>query len=139
MAVDSTGRTLVAADYMGGSAASFSISDGKLSEAVWTEHYKDHGPNSDRQEAAHAHFVSFSPDNHYVYINDLGGDCIHIYRLDASTSMLTGTREPTPAPRAQVREPSTSIPTDILRIASTNSFLQLTFLSGAQEAEASAW
>jgi 6-phosphogluconolactonase len=98
VAVDSTGRTLVAADYMGGSAASFSITDGKLSEAVWTEHYKNHGPNSDRQEAAHAHFVSFSPDNHYVYINDLGGDCIHIYRLDPATAMLTHTGTYTAAP-----------------------------------------
>ena len=91
VAVDSTGRTLVAADYMGGSAASFSISDGKLSDAVWTEHYTYHGPNADRQEAAHAHFVSFSPDNRYAYINDLGGDCIHIYRLDAATAMLAHT------------------------------------------------
>ena len=91
VAVDATGRTLVAADYMGGSAASFSISDGKLSEAVWTEHYKHHGPNADRQEAAHAHFVSFSPDNRYAYINDLGGDCIHIYRFDPATAMLTPT------------------------------------------------
>jgi len=91
VAVDATGRTLVAADYMGGSAASFLVSDGKLSEAIWTEHYKNHGPNSDRQEAAHAHFASFSPDNRYAYINDLGGDCIHIYRLDATTAMLTRT------------------------------------------------
>lgn len=98
VAVDSTGRTLVAADYMGGSAASFSISDGKLSEAVWTEHYKNHGPNSERQESAHAHFVSFSPDNRYVYINDLGGDCIHIYRLDAASAMLTHSGTYTAAP-----------------------------------------
>jgi 6-phosphogluconolactonase len=98
VAVDSTGRTLVAADYMGGSAASFLVTDGKLSEAVWTEHYKNHGPNSDRQEAAHAHFASFSPDNRYAYINDLGGDCIHIYRLDATTAMLTPTGTYTAVP-----------------------------------------
>jgi 6-phosphogluconolactonase len=89
IAVDKTGQTLVAADYMGGSAASFHISNGSLSQAVWTEHYKYHGPNTDRQEAAHAHFASFSPDNRFAYINDLGGDCIHIYRLDAAAAMLT--------------------------------------------------
>ena len=38
VAVDATGRMLVAADYTGASAASFRIEDGKLSEAVWTEH-----------------------------------------------------------------------------------------------------
>jgi 6-phosphogluconolactonase len=91
VAVDSTGHMLIAADYMGGSAASFRISDGKLSEAVWTEHYKHHGPNPERQESAHAHFASFSPDNRYAYINDLGADCIHIYRLDPATAMLTPT------------------------------------------------
>jgi len=98
VAVDATGHTLVSADYMGGSAASFRIFEGKLSQAVWTEHYKHHGPNADRQESAHAHFVSFSPDNRYVYINDLGGDCIHIYRLDPATAMLTPTGTYTAAP-----------------------------------------
>ena len=98
VAVDATGRTLISADYMGGSAASFRITDGKLSEAVWSEHYKYHGPNTDRQESAHAHFASFSPDNRYAYINDLGGDCIHIYRHDAATSVLAPTGTYTGAP-----------------------------------------
>ena len=89
VALDHTGRVLMSADYGGGSAAAFKVSDGKLSEAVWTEHYTVHGPNPDRQEAAHAHFCSYSPDNRFAYVNDLGGDRIHIYALDASTARLT--------------------------------------------------
>jgi 6-phosphogluconolactonase len=89
VAIDHTGRVLLAADYGGGSAASFRVTDGKLSPIVWTEHYTQHGPNKERQESAHAHFASFSPDNRFAYINDLGGDCIHIYKLDTATSMLT--------------------------------------------------
>ncbi|MGB8030567.1 MAG: lactonase family protein [Terracidiphilus sp.] len=89
VAVDATGRMLVAADYTGASAASFRIADGKLSEAVWTEHYTEHGPNPDRQQTAHAHFASFSPDNRFAYINDLGGDCIHIYKADPTTAQMT--------------------------------------------------
>jgi 6-phosphogluconolactonase len=89
VALDHTGRVLLSADYGGGSAASFLVSDGKLSPLVWTEHYTAHGPNTDRQKSAHAHFASFSPDNRFAYINDLGGDMIHIYRLNASTAMLT--------------------------------------------------
>jgi 6-phosphogluconolactonase len=98
VAVDQTGRMAVAADYGGGSAASFQISDGRLSPAVWTEHYTKHGPNPDRQQSAHAHFVSFSQDNRFVYINDLGGDCIHIYRADPATAGMTpaGTYEGAP-------------------------------------------
>lgn len=88
-AIDRTGRVLLSADYGGGSAASFLITDGKLSPAVWTEHYTGHGPNTARQEAAHAHFCSFSPDNRFAYINDLGGDAIHIYSLDTATAQLT--------------------------------------------------
>jgi 6-phosphogluconolactonase len=88
IAVDHTGRTLLAADYGGGSAASFKVTDGKLSKAVWTEHYTGKGPVADRQEAAHAHFASYSPDNRFAYINDLGSDCIHIYSLNASAAEL---------------------------------------------------
>jgi len=88
VALDHTGHVLLSADYGGGSAASFLVSNGKLSPLVWTEHYIAHGPNTDRQQSAHAHFASFSPDNRFAYINDLGGDCIHIYSLNASTAML---------------------------------------------------
>lgn len=89
VAVDATGQMLVAADYTGASAASFRIEDGKLSEAVWTEHYTEHGPNPVRQPIAHAHFASFSPDNRFAYINDLGGDCIHIYKPNPATAEMT--------------------------------------------------
>jgi 6-phosphogluconolactonase len=89
VAVDATGSMLLAADYTGASAASFRIEDGKLSETVWTEHYTQHGPNADRQEKAHAHFASFSPDNRFAYINDLGGDSIHIYKANPATAQMT--------------------------------------------------
>jgi 6-phosphogluconolactonase len=89
VAVDQTGRMLLAADYTGASAASFRIEDGKLSEPVWTEHYTEHGPNGERQPTAHAHFASFSPDNRFAYINDLGDDCVHIYKPDVATAKMT--------------------------------------------------
>ena len=88
VALDRTGRVLLSADYGGGSAASFLVTGGKLGPAAWTDHYTQHGPNRDRQEGAHAHFASYSPDNRFAYINDLGGDCIHIYSLNAATAQL---------------------------------------------------
>jgi len=87
-AIDHSGNVLVAADYGGGSAASFKVTEGKLSEMVWSEYYTAHGPNPDRQEAAHAHFASFSPDNRFAYVNDLGGDMIHIYTFSTETAKL---------------------------------------------------
>jgi len=89
VALDRTGRVLLAADYLGGSAASFQVAEGKLSPVVWSEHYTGHGPNKERQQSAHAHFASYSPDNRFAYMNDLGEDCIHIYRLNTETAMLT--------------------------------------------------
>jgi 6-phosphogluconolactonase len=89
VALDHTGRVLISADYTGGSAASFLVKDGKIGPIVWSEHYTKHGPNADRQEKAHAHFASVSLDNRFAYINDLGGDCIHIYSLDSTTGILT--------------------------------------------------
>lgn len=103
LAVDATSRMLVAADYGGGSAASFRIEDGKLSEAVWSEQYTEHGPNKERQEKAHAHFASFSPDNRFAYINDLGGDSIHIYRCDPATARMTAAGAYRAAPGAGPR------------------------------------
>jgi len=103
IALDRTGKVLMAADYTGGGAASFLVKDGKLSPAVWSEIYVGHGPNKDRQEKAHAHFVAYSPDNRYAYINDLGSDCIHIYKLDTETAMLTKSGSYTARPGAGPR------------------------------------
>ncbi len=89
LALDHTGKVLISADYMGGSAASFQVDDGRLSPMAWSEHYTVHGPNANHQKTAHAHFASYSPDNRFAYINDLGGDCIHIYTLDTATARLT--------------------------------------------------
>lgn len=89
-AIDHSGRVLISADYGGGSAASFKVTDGKLSDLVWSEHYTVHGPDPSRQEGAHAHYASFSPDNRYAYVNDLGGDMIHIYTFNPETAELKG-------------------------------------------------
>jgi 6-phosphogluconolactonase len=88
IAHDRTGHMLLSADYGGGATASFTITDGKISPAVWTEHYTGHGPVADRQQTAHAHFASYSPDNRYAYINDLGSDSIHIYQCDPASAEM---------------------------------------------------
>ena len=90
VSTDHTGRAVFCANYNGGSASSFRIKDsGRLSEVVSHFQYHGHGPVADRQEAPHAHRVTPSPDNRYLYVNDLGLDCIHIYKLDAATAKLT--------------------------------------------------
>lgn len=87
---DHTGRAVFCANYNSGSASSFHVEDsGKLSNMVSHFQYQGHGPVADRQEGPHAHRVTPSPDNRYLYVNDLGLDCIHIYKLHAATAKLT--------------------------------------------------
>jgi 6-phosphogluconolactonase len=90
VAFDHTGRSVFAANYGGGSAASFSVGeDGRLSAAVSFLQYTGQGPDKERQKGPHAHRVTVSPDNRFLLVNDLGLDMIHVYRLDAGTAKLT--------------------------------------------------
>jgi 6-phosphogluconolactonase len=90
VAFDHTGRSAFAANYGGGSAASFSVgADGRLSPAVSFLQYTGSGPDAQRQKGPHAHRVTVSPDNRFLLVNDLGLDVIHIYRLNSATAELT--------------------------------------------------
>ena len=134
IALDHTGKVLVSADYTGGSAASFLVTDGKLSPIVWSEIYVGHGPNKDRQEKAHAHFASFSPDNRFAYINDLGKDCIHIYKLNAETAMLTAagsyTAKPGAGPRTLHFHPNWRVAYSVNELDSTVDVLRWNMADG---------
>jgi len=126
VAVDHTGRCVFAANYGGGSAASFeAVRDGRLSEAVSFFQYTGHGPNTLRQEAPHAHRVTVSPDNRFLLVNDLGLDVIHIYRLDAATAKLTPNEpsvwksNPGAGPRALVFHPNRRVAYCVTEMSST--------------------
>ncbi len=85
VSLDHTGRMLFAADYDAGSAAACPVlGAGRMDEPVWNPHYEGHGPNPKRQEGAHIHCTTVSPDNRWLLINDLGRDQIMIYALDKS-------------------------------------------------------
>ena len=87
---DQTGKYLFAANYTSGNVTAFPIqSDGKLGAP--TANVKDQGPlgpNKERQEAAHAHWVGMSSDNHFLDVSDLGLDRVLIYNFDAAKGTL---------------------------------------------------
>jgi 6-phosphogluconolactonase len=90
IAVDFTGQAAFAANYDGGSAASFRIlPSGALSKAVSFFQYHGHSANPERQAAPHAHCTTVSPGNRYVLVNDLGLDRVSVYHLDPATARLT--------------------------------------------------
>jgi 6-phosphogluconolactonase len=91
LSFDKTGKYLFAANYTSGNVVVYPIlPDGKLGAA--TANVKDAGslgPNKERQEAPHAHWVQVSPDNRFVFVSDLGLDSILSYRFDAAKGTLT--------------------------------------------------
>jgi 6-phosphogluconolactonase len=90
LAVDHTGKMLIAANYTSGSVPAFPIEhDGKLGELSVLMTATGTGPDKERQEGPHAHETVFSADNKFAYVPDLGLDEIRIYKVDAKHAKLT--------------------------------------------------
>lgn len=91
LAIDPTGKTLLTAQYGGGSVAAFAVNaDGSLDRR--TQLVKHQGGSrvvAGRQDSPHTHWVGFSPDNRFAFAPDLGLDQVVIYRLDAATAKIT--------------------------------------------------
>ena len=90
LSLDRDGKFVLVANYTGGSVATFRVgADGKLGEASTFIQHKGSGPNHQRQEAPHAHWIDFSPDGRFVLSADLGLDQILVYRYDPAKGTLT--------------------------------------------------
>lgn len=90
-AIDATGRMLVAVSYHGGKVVSFPVGpDGQLGPlATSLPTTGTLGPNTGRQDKAHPHSVTISPDNRFAYVCDLGFDRVFRYRLDPKTATIS--------------------------------------------------
>jgi len=90
LSFDKTGKYLFAANYTSGNVVVFPLlPDGKLGEP--TSVLKDTGtlgPNKERQEAPHAHWIEADRSNRRVYVSDLGLDRILINAFDPGTGKL---------------------------------------------------
>ena len=87
--IDATGKWIIAANYGTGNAAVYPIlEDGSLGEITDFVQHSGKGPNEKRQEGPHAHSSTFSPDNRFVIIADLGIDQLVIYSFDVMTGKL---------------------------------------------------
>ncbi len=88
LSLSRSGRTLLAANYGGGSVIAFGVKpDGALAEGHAVAHAGS-GPVVERQQAPHAHFIR-QARNGRVYAADLGADKVFIYTLDEATATLT--------------------------------------------------
>lgn len=94
LAVDATGRVLLAANYRDGFVASIPIrADGTLGTATTIKH-EGRGTHPTRQEKPHVHSVTLSPDNRFVIVADLGLDRVYSYALDPAAAKLTPASPP---------------------------------------------
>lgn len=94
LAVDRTGRVLLAANYHAGFVAALPLHpDGTLGAPRLHPH-SGRGPHPTRQEKPHAHSVSVAPDNRHVLVADLGLDRIFTYALDPAAAALSATVPP---------------------------------------------
>jgi len=90
LAVDQTGRWLLAVIYNSGSVASFALKpDGSIGEMVDSDQHAGSSVNPKRQKGPHPHEVVMSPDNRFLFVPDLGLDKLFSYRLDTNTGKLT--------------------------------------------------
>ncbi len=90
VSIHPTGKMAFLANYSGGSFAAYPLeSNGSLKEASYTEQFTGSGPNTKRQEKAHAHYIESTPDGKYVFVVDLGTDKIMNYKIDLATGKLT--------------------------------------------------
>src|SRR5438132_3737032 len=91
IALDKSGKYVLVANYNGGNVAAFPLSaDGHIGEAssVVQDEGGAVGPNKERQEKAHAHWIETSARNRFAYVSDLGLDRVLIYEFDADTGKL---------------------------------------------------
>jgi len=90
ISLDRTGKYVFVANYTSGNIVVFPLgTEGKLGAA--TANVRDEGklgPNKERQDGPHAHWIEATAHNHFVYVADLGLDRVLIYKFDAAKGSL---------------------------------------------------
>jgi len=90
VSVERNGAYVLVANYDGGSIASFAVhDDGSLGTASGYVQHSGSGPNKERQEGPHAHWIGTSPDNRFALAVDLGLDQVLVYGFDSSKGIFT--------------------------------------------------
>jgi 6-phosphogluconolactonase len=92
---DKSGKYLLVANYTGGSVAAFPVApDGRIGAVSAFVQHTGAGPNKERQEGPHTHYIATSADDRFVFVVDLGLDEVLVYRFDPAKGSLTPNNPP---------------------------------------------
>ena len=90
LSVTAKGDYVLVANYVGGNVSVHPVNrDGSLGTSVDLEQHQGKGPNTERQEAPHAHSVILDGSDRFAFVNDLGIDKVAIYAFDAKRGTLS--------------------------------------------------
>jgi 6-phosphogluconolactonase len=94
LSFDRTEKYVFVANYTSGNVVVFPIeADGKLGAATANVHDDGkRGPNKDRQDGPHAHWIGMH--GNAVFVADLGLDRVLLYRFDSAKGTLRRAKEP---------------------------------------------
>lgn len=90
VSTDDTGGTLGVANYNTGDVVFYrtDAATGAPLEPASIRRNTGSGPNKDRQSGPHAHCVRFTPQQDFIYSNDLGTDQVLGYPFDAASQTV---------------------------------------------------
>ena len=92
--LDQSEQFALVANYNAGSASILPINkDGSLSKASSTVQHSGTGPNKDRQEGPHAHYMDSGPDG-LILVPDLGIDKVMLYKINSQSKELEAHEPP---------------------------------------------
>ena len=101
LVVDRAGKTLLLANYGGGSVAAFPIGpDGRLGESTAFVQHSGSSTNPQRQKEPHAHSINLDAANRFAVAADLGLDKVLVYRFDAAKGTLSPNEPPSTSVKA---------------------------------------
>ncbi len=93
VSADASGQHILVANYTSGSIAVLPVaSDGRLAPASDVRQHRGSGPDPNRQEGPHAHFITPDPTNRFVLAADLGLDQVLVYQPRSRHGNADGSR-----------------------------------------------
>lgn len=148
ISLDKNNKFLLSANYHQGEVSVFPLNpDGSLNDPSAIVKHEGAGPNKDRQENPHAHYISVTPDEKHICVVDLGIDKIVGYDFNngnlVKSDSLTLSLKPGSGPRHMVFHPNnkfayvlTELSSEVVAleyIASESKFEILQYISALPE------